>query len=145
MSQPPNIHMSGDGIVRITRDHPPRPITELWAWIIEENGGEGIAAIEMHIDGMPFMMPLVGADEERIRSLEPHAKHISERTGRPVTLRRFANHLPTREAIAQAIRGEPNAALGEAPWERLSDDRRADWLKDADRVLALIEAENRKP
>lgn len=86
----PNNVFSGDGIVRITRDFPPRPITELWAWVItEENGSEGVAAMEMRIDGKPWLMPLVGADEERIRSLEPHARYAAERTGQPVALRRF--------------------------------------------------------
>lgn len=76
--------------VRITRDRPPRAVTELWAWICtEENGGEGVAACEMEIEGVRTMMPLVGADEERIRSLEPYAKIVADRMGRPVTLRHF--------------------------------------------------------
>lgn len=90
MAEAPNNVFTGDGIVRITRDHPPRPITELWAWITTENGGEGVAAMEIHIDGVPFMMPLFGADEARVRSLEPHARYISERTKCPVELRRFS-------------------------------------------------------
>lgn len=76
--------------VRITREHPPRPVTELWVWVAtEENGGEGVAACEMMIDGQRFMMPLVGADEERITALQPYAMLVATRTGMPVQLRRF--------------------------------------------------------
>lgn len=75
---------------RITRDFPPRKVEELWAWIItEENGGEGIAACEMALDGHRFMMPLVGADLDRIRSLQPQAYLVAQRTGLPVQLKRF--------------------------------------------------------
>ena len=78
--------------VRVGREHPPRPVTELWAWVItEENGGEGVAACEMPINGERFMMPLVGADEERIRSLEPYARIVESKTGLKVHLRRFTN------------------------------------------------------
>lgn len=81
--------------MRIGREHAPRPVTELWAWIVtEENGGEGVAACEMELDGVRFMMPLVGADEGRIRSLEPHARIVTEITGLPVQLRRFFNGEP---------------------------------------------------
>lgn len=51
--------------------------------------------------------------------------------------------LPTREAIAQAIRGEP--MTGESPWDQLCEERRAPWLKDADRVLELMKAELMQP
>lgn len=81
---------SDDRIVRITSEHPPRPVTELWAWIVTEaNGGEGVAACEMDFGYGPMMMPLVGADEARILSLEPKARHVAERTGLSVQLRRF--------------------------------------------------------
>lgn len=64
--------------IRVSREFPPRPITELWAWIcVEENGGEGVAACEMDIDGVRWMMMLAGADEERVRSLEPQARLVA--------------------------------------------------------------------
>lgn len=76
--------------IRVTNEHPPHLVTELWAWIItEKNGGEGVAACEMVINGQRFMMPLVGADEERIKSLEPKARVVAEITGLPVQLRKF--------------------------------------------------------
>mgnify|MGYP001569422775 CR=1 FL=1 len=77
-------------VVRVTRDFEPRPVIELWAWIVEEQGGEGVAACEMTIDGHRFMMPLVGADEERVRSLEPYARAVENITGLKVKLKRFS-------------------------------------------------------
>ena len=41
-----------------------------------------------------------------------------------------------RDLVAEAIRGPVHA--GEAPWSELSDDRRAGWLEDADRVLRVF-------
>lgn len=83
-------------VVRITREHGPRPVTELWAWIVTDaNGGEGVAACEMDFGHGPMMMPLVGADEARIRSLEPQARMVAERTGLPVKLRRFGESIAT--------------------------------------------------
>lgn len=77
-------------VLKITRDFPPRDIVELWAWIVtEENGGEGIAACEMSMQGARWMMPLVGADLERIKSLEPQARLVEQLSGRPVQLKRF--------------------------------------------------------
>lgn len=62
-------------------------ITEIWAWIVTEpDGGEGIPAIG-GLGGM--MMPLVGADEARIRSLEPAARATAALSGLPVRLVRF--------------------------------------------------------
>lgn len=76
--------------LRVSRTFPPRQVTELWAWIcIEENGGEGVAACEMEIDGHKWMMMLAGADLERVQSLEPYAKLVEKKLGRPVTLRHF--------------------------------------------------------
>ena len=90
------------GVLRVTREHPPRPVTEMWAWIVTEaNGGEGVAACEMVIDGQRFLMPLVGADEARVRSLEPQARFVAQRTGLQVALRRFGGNT-TIETIPAA-------------------------------------------
>jgi hypothetical protein len=81
------------GVIRITREHPPRPVTDMWAWIVTEaNGGEGVAACEMVLDGHRFLMPLVGGDEARARSLEPQARMVALRTGLQVALRRFGGN-----------------------------------------------------
>lgn len=63
----------------------------MWAWVVTEaDGGEGIPAMTMNIPGNgPTFMPMIGADETRIRSLESHARHIAEQSGVPVRLVRF--------------------------------------------------------
>jgi hypothetical protein len=68
----------------------PKTITELWAWIgVDADGDEGIAAHSMMVMGQAMMMPLVGADLERMRSLEPHARAVATLSGSEIRLRRF--------------------------------------------------------
>lgn len=66
-------------------------ITELWAWVAHEGEDmEGIIAVEMDGPGRRTMMvPLIGADRERIVSLEAEAQTQCNRAGITVTLRRF--------------------------------------------------------
>lgn len=63
-------------------------ITEIYAYIAQDNGpdDEGIAA--HNAPGMGWM-PMIGADKERIESLEGWAKAVKDITGRPVRLVRF--------------------------------------------------------
>lgn len=61
-------------------------ITVLWAFVCDD-AGEGIVAVNG--------MPLVGADEARMRSLEPIAQAVASSTGRSIELVRFL----TREHI----------------------------------------------
>lgn len=85
----------------------PKKLTELWAWVATEpDGGEGILASSAVQDG--FLMPLVGGDEARMRSLEPHARQIAIVAGVPVRLVRFSHgetvDLPSRSG--PSIAGE---------------------------------------
>lgn len=81
---------SGEPDFRVSRAFEPRLVTELYAYIATEtNGGEGVAACLMPVNGVPVMMPLVGADIARVQSLKPYADLVQEKLGRPVTLRRF--------------------------------------------------------
>jgi hypothetical protein len=65
--------------------HTPKQITELWAWVVTEtDGGEGIPAIGLD-NGM--VVPVIGADRERIESLRPI---LIEQTGKlPLRLVHF--------------------------------------------------------
>lgn len=68
----------------------PKQITSLYAWIASEAGGDdGIPGIELVIDGQCMMMPLIGADMERIESLRPAAANIKVETGVRMRLCRF--------------------------------------------------------
>lgn len=72
--------------------HQPKQITELWAWIVREaDGGDGVPAMTLPVEGIDHMTPMMGADEERVRSLEPHAREIAARFGCPLRLVRFSH------------------------------------------------------
>lgn len=65
----------------------PLTIDAIYAWVaIEADGSEGVCACQ--VSGL--MMPLVGADIDRIKSLRRYAEHTSAVTGCPVRLVRFS-------------------------------------------------------
>jgi len=66
----------------------PQKITELWAWVLEHpDGSEGIASSGRLVAGVH--MPLIGADMERVKALEPEARHIADVVGMSVKLVHF--------------------------------------------------------
>lgn len=75
-----------------TRDENWRPnkgqsIDALYAWVATEpDGGEGVCAGSIG----DMMMPLVGADIDRVKSLRGFAEHTRALTGYPVRLVRFS-------------------------------------------------------
>lgn len=67
----------------------PRSIDALYAWVAtEKDGGEGVCGA--FIAGLGGMVPLVGADRERVDSLRPYAELTRKTTGCPVRLVRFS-------------------------------------------------------
>ena len=66
----------------------PATIDAIWAWIaIEPDGSEGVPASSRLIPG--WVMPMIGADEARIRSLQPEAEAICKAAGNGLKLMRF--------------------------------------------------------
>lgn len=66
--------------------HTPQTIDALYAWVATEpDGGEGIVAASIG----EWMMPLVGADIDRIKSLRQFAETAHRQSGYPVHLVRF--------------------------------------------------------
>ena len=64
-------------------------IDALYAWVATEpDGGEGVCGA--NIPGLGGMVPLVGADMDRIRSYRPFAELTRAATGYPVRLVRFS-------------------------------------------------------
>lgn len=53
--------------------------------IVDTDGTEGIPAMRMS----EVFMPLLGADEDRVRSLRSIAQDVANERGLPVTLARF--------------------------------------------------------
>ncbi len=81
-----------------------KKITELYAWVCTEpSGDEGVPAID---GGNGTVLPMMGADRERIESLRLHAKAVAHVMGLPVKLCLFTGmqvleeHEPRRKAGA---------------------------------------------
>jgi hypothetical protein len=61
-------------------------ITALWAYVsVGPDDQEGVCAAD--INGM--MIPLIGADETRVRSLLPYAEDVGRVTGLKIRLAKF--------------------------------------------------------
>jgi hypothetical protein len=70
---------------------PDLKIDAMFAFVAQGPEGEGVMGASMVIAGREMMMPLVGADLNRIKSLLPYAKMISEQSGQPFRIYRFDN------------------------------------------------------
>ncbi len=69
----------------------PFKIAELFAWVITEaDGSEGVPAFSAGVVGQQLMIPMVGADRERIESLRRHAVALARAKGLPLKLVRFS-------------------------------------------------------
>lgn len=64
-------------------------IEKLWAYIAtEEDGGEGVCAFYNQKEDT--WMPMIGADEARIRSFKSIAEEIADNTNTPIMLVEFS-------------------------------------------------------
>jgi hypothetical protein len=62
-------------------------IRSLWAWVtIDDDDDESIPGARLPTGDW---LPLIGADEERLRSLRPRVEAIARQLGRPISLVRF--------------------------------------------------------
>ncbi len=61
-------------------------ITELYAFVSVDEGGEGVVAMTMNMGGQETFMPFVCADKDRMDSLRPHAIDIARATGKKIKL-----------------------------------------------------------
>ena len=60
----------------------------MWAFIsVDEQGNEGVCAATF--PGLPGVTPLIAADEARLQSLLPMARHIARTTGMRIRLIRL--------------------------------------------------------
>jgi hypothetical protein len=73
------------------KPHRGQSIDALYAWVTTEpDGGEGICGATINFMGRETMMPLVGADMDRIKALRDYAEITRTLTGYPVRLVRFS-------------------------------------------------------
>lgn len=63
----------------------PLRIDEVYCFIAEDNGDEGIAGLHTR-NGL---MPMIGADKARVDALRPMAEELSRATGVRIVLTRF--------------------------------------------------------
>lgn len=61
-------------------------ITELYAFVSVDEGGEGVVGQTVVINEQLVFMPFVCADKDRMESLKPLAKQIHMRTGQKIKL-----------------------------------------------------------
>lgn len=70
---------------------PDLKIDAMFAFVAQGPEGEGIMAASMIIDGQLMMMPMVGADLDRVKCLMPTALEISRASGKTFRVYRFDN------------------------------------------------------
>lgn len=76
----------------------PSNIQQMWAFVIQEEHGEGIPAA--FDSGTGMWMPLVAADEDRVESLRPIAVAAGQAAGKAVKLVKFSNRTELEEVYA---------------------------------------------
>ncbi len=74
-------------------------ITELWAFVSVDEGGEGIVGMSMTIDGQETFMPFVCYDKERMESLKPLAIVMGKKSNKKIKLIK----LSVREEIEEYL------------------------------------------
>lgn len=83
----------------VVNNNPNLKIDSMFAFVANSDEGEGVMAATMMLYGQPTMMPLVGADLDRIKAFLPLAKQISAQSGRPFKVYRFDNKMDITEEI----------------------------------------------
>lgn len=66
-------------------------ITEIYAFVSVDEGGEGVVGMTLPIDGRETFMPFVCADKSRMESLKPIAKDIAKASGKTIKLIKMTN------------------------------------------------------
>lgn len=72
-------------------------ITELYAFVSVDEGGEGVVGQTVVINEQLVFMPFVCADKARLESLKPMAKMIHERTGQKIKLIKLTHRTDVEE------------------------------------------------
>lgn len=80
-------------------EKPDLKIDCLYAYLAQGEEGEGVMGMSLPINGQVTMMPMVGADLARIKSLLPIAKQIANQSGFTFRIYRFENKVDITEEI----------------------------------------------
>lgn len=76
-----------------------KEITEIFAFVAQNEDEEGIMAASLPIDGRMMMTPLVFAHERLLEKMLPLAKEISTISGKPFRILKFTS----REDITEQV------------------------------------------
>lgn len=66
-------------------------ITEMYAFISVDEGGEGVVGMTLPVNGRDTFMPFVCADKARMESLKHIAKKIAKESGKTIKLIKLTN------------------------------------------------------
>lgn len=66
-------------------------ITEIYAFVSVDTGGEGIVGMTLPVNGRETFMPFVCADKKRMESLKLIAKTIAKDSGKTIKLIKLTN------------------------------------------------------
>jgi hypothetical protein len=66
-------------------------ITEMYAFVSIDEGGEGVVGMTMPVGGRETFMPFVCADKKRMESLKPIAIQLSKESGKTIRLIKLDN------------------------------------------------------
>lgn len=66
-------------------------ITEMYAFVSVDEGGEGVVGMTMPVNGRETFMPFVCADKKRMEQLKPIATDISKKSGKTIKLIKLTN------------------------------------------------------
>lgn len=69
------------------------------AYLAQGKDGEGIMAMSVPIAGQMMMLPMVGADIDRVKALLPMAIQIANASGTTFRIYRFDNKVDITEEI----------------------------------------------
>jgi hypothetical protein len=61
-------------------------ITEMYAFVSVDEGGEGLVGMTMNIQGKETFMPFVCSDKDRMESLKPIAKNMAKAHNKKIKL-----------------------------------------------------------
>jgi hypothetical protein len=78
---------------------PDLKIDALYAYLAQGKEGEGVMGMSVPIAGQMMMLPMVGADIARIKSLLPIAKQIARASGVTFRVFRFDTKVDITEEI----------------------------------------------
>ena len=74
-------------------------ITEIYAFVSVDKGGEGVVGMRIPIDGEETFMPFICADKARMESLKPMAIKMSKMANKKIKLIKLMTRIEIEEYL----------------------------------------------